>query len=119
MYRLGSFGIRNGPARLGGPPTRSARLSRVTATAGAGYSLLFLGGLRLSNTSGSSRHRGGMLSALYLVGYLSMAAVALALGAVATSWGLKLAVDLGAVVITIMSIATFVLAVASRVDSAP
>jgi hypothetical protein len=35
-----------------------------------------------------------MLSALYLVGYLSMAAVALALGAVATSWGLKLAVDL-------------------------
>jgi hypothetical protein len=89
-----------------------------TATAGAGYSLLFVGGLRLSNASGSSLHRGGMLSALYLVGYLSMAALALALGAVATSWGLRLAVDLGAVVITMMSIATFVLAVASRVDNA-
>jgi hypothetical protein len=90
----------------------------ATATAGAGYSLLFVGGLRLINAAGSSHHRGGVLSALYLVGYLSMAAVALALGAVATAWGLRLAVYLGAAVITIMSIATLVLAVASRADGA-
>jgi MFS family permease len=90
----------------------------ATATAGAGYSLLFIGGLRLINAVGSSQHRGGVLSALYLVGYLSMATVALALGAVATAWGLGLAVDLGAAVITIMSVATFILAVASRADGA-
>jgi hypothetical protein len=90
----------------------------ATATAGAGYSLLFVGGLRLINAAGSSHHRGGVLSALYLAGYLSMGAVALVLGVVATAWGLGLAVDLGAAAITIMSIATLVLAVAMRADGA-
>jgi MFS family permease len=90
----------------------------ATATAGAGYSLLFVGGLQRISAAGSPHHRGGVLSALYLVGYLSMGAVALALGAVATARGLGLAVDLGAAAITIMSLATLVLAVATRADGA-
>jgi MFS family permease len=61
---------------------------------------------------------GGVLSALYLVGYLSMAAVAFVLGAVATVWGLGLAVKLGAAAITVLSIATFVRALATRADDA-
>jgi len=61
-------------------------------------------------------HRGGALSALYLVAYLSIPVVALVLGVVATARGLTRAVDLGAAVITIMSIATFVLAVTARTD---
>ena len=55
-----------------------------------------------------------MFSALYLVGYLSMAALALVLGVVAAAWGLELAVYLGAVVITIVSLATLVLAATMR-----
>jgi len=81
----------------------------ATATAGAAYSLLFVGGLGLINT-GSSQHRGAMFSALYLVGYLSMGALALVLGVVASAWGLGLAVYLGAAAITMTSIATLVLA---------
>jgi hypothetical protein len=48
-------------------------------------------------------------------GLPSMAAVALVL----VTWGLGFAVDLGAAAVTIMSIATLVLAVATRADSAP
>jgi MFS family permease len=90
----------------------------ATVTAGAGYSLLFVGGLELINAAVPPPHRGGVISALYLVGYLSMAAVALVLGAVATTWGLGFAVKLGAAVITVMSIGTFVRALATRADDA-
>jgi MFS family permease len=82
----------------------------ATATAGAAYSLLFVGGLGLVNAAGSSNHRGAVFSALYLVGYLSMGALALVLGVVATAWGLGLAVDLGAAAIAMASIASLVLA---------
>jgi hypothetical protein len=51
-----------------------------------------------------------MLSALYLLGYLSMGALALILGAIATTRGLSLAVDLGAAAIILMNVATLVLA---------
>ena len=85
----------------------------ATATAGAAYSLLFVGSLGLINTD-SSHHRGAVFSALYLVGYLSMGALALVLGVVAAAWGLRLAVYLGAVVITIVSLATLVLAATMR-----
>jgi hypothetical protein len=72
---------------------------------------MFVGGLELVNATGSAHHRGGVLSALYLAGYLSMAAVA-------TAWGLVLAVKLGAAVIIVLSIATFVRALATRADGA-
>jgi MFS family permease len=89
-----------------------------TAVAGAGYSLLFVGGLQLINAAVPMHHRGGVLSALYLLGYLSMGVVALVLGVLATARGLGLAVDLGAGAITIMSIATLVLAFVTRADPA-
>ena len=82
----------------------------------ASLSLLFVGGLQLISAAVPQHHRGGALSALYLVAYLSMAVVALVLGVVATARGLALAVDLGAAAITIMSIATFVLAVTARAN---
>jgi MFS family permease len=92
-----------------------AYLAANTA-AGAGYGLLFVGGLQLISAAVPQHHRGGVISSLYLVAYLSIAVVALVLGVVATARGLALAVDLGAAGITIMSIATFVLAVTARAD---
>ena len=77
-----------------------------TAIAGIGYSLLVLGGLALLGGAAPARHRGGVLSALYLFAYLSMGIVALGLGVVATERGLGLAVDLGAAAITLLSLGT-------------
>jgi hypothetical protein len=82
----------------------------ATSTAGAGYSLLFLSALELINRAAPTHHRGGVLSALYLLAYLSLGAVALVLGAVATAGGLDLAVDLGAGAIAALSLATLILA---------
>jgi hypothetical protein len=58
--------------------------------------------------------RGGVLSALYLLSYLSMGVTAVFLGAVATASSLGLAVDLGAGVIVALSLATLLLAVSGR-----
>ncbi len=82
----------------------------ATAAAGGAYSLLFVGGLQVISAAAPVHHRGGMLSALYLLGYLSMGALALLLGAIATTRGLSLAVDLGAAAIILMNVATLVLA---------
>jgi MFS family permease len=81
----------------------------ATAAAGGAYSLLFVGGLQVTNAVAPEHHRGGILSALYLFGYLSMGALALVLGAIATTRGLSLAVDLGAAMIILMNVATLVL----------
>jgi predicted MFS family arabinose efflux permease len=85
----------------------------ATAGAGAAYSLLFGGGLQVISAAAPVRHRGGALSAVYLLTYLSMAALAILLGAIATMRGLGLAVDLGAATIILMSVATLVLATTS------
>src|ERR1700736_6574189 len=82
----------------------------ATAGAGAAYSLLFVGGLQVISAAAPERHRGGILSALYLLAYLSMGVLALVLGAVATSRGLGLAVDLGAAAIILMNVSTLVFA---------
>src|SRR5246500_2228232 len=66
----------------------------ATAAAGGAYSLLFVGGLQVISAATPERNRGGILSALYLLGYLSMGALALALGAIATTRGLGFAVYL-------------------------
>ena len=81
----------------------------ATSTAGAGYSLLFLSAIEVMNAAAPAEHRGGVLSALYLLGYLSMGAAGIALGAVATAQGLAVAVDVGAAAIAILSLATLVL----------
>jgi hypothetical protein len=51
--------------------------------------------------------------------YLSMGPVAIILGIVATRWGLRLAVDLGAAAIASLSLATLVLANATRGSTVP
>jgi predicted MFS family arabinose efflux permease len=86
----------------------------ATATAGASYSLMFVGSLQLINVAAPPHHRGGVLSALYLVGYLSMGALALVLGVVATFRGLEPAVDLGAAAISFVSLVALVLAIAAH-----
>jgi hypothetical protein len=86
----------------------------ATAMAGAGYSLLFLSALQVINTAAPAQHRGAVLSALYLLAYLSLGMVAISLGIVATGWGLRLATDLGAGVIALLSLATLALATAMR-----
>ena len=82
----------------------------ATAAAGGAYSLLFVGGLQLISAAAPEHRCGGILSALYLLGYLSMGALALVLGAIATTRGLSLAVDLGAAAIILTNVATLVLA---------
>jgi len=59
-----------------------------------------------ANGAAPAEHRAGVLSALFLIAYLLMGVVALGLGAVATYWQLDVAVDLGAAVIFVMSLAT-------------
>jgi hypothetical protein len=82
----------------------------ATAAAGGAYSLLFVGGLQVISAAAAETNRGGTLSALYLLGYLLMGVLALVLGAIATTQGLGLAVDLGAATIILMNVATLVLA---------
>jgi hypothetical protein len=91
----------------------------ATAMAGAGYSLLFLSALQVINTAAPAQHRGAVLSALYLLAYLSLGMVAISLGIVATGWGLRLATDLGAGIIALLSLATLGLASATRLSTCP
>jgi Major Facilitator Superfamily len=86
----------------------------ANAISGAGYSLLFLSALQVINTAAPAQQRGGVLSALYLLAYLSMGVIAVTLGIVATDWGLRLAIDLGAGVIALLSLSTLALASAMR-----
>jgi predicted MFS family arabinose efflux permease len=88
-------------------------LLSIAATGGA-YSLLFVGGLQVISAAAPAHHRGGILSALYLLGYLSMGALALLVGAIATTRGLSLAVDLGAAAIILMNVATLALVPTKR-----
>src|SRR5258708_9432944 len=57
----------------------------ATAAAGGAYSLLFVGGLQVISAAAPAHHRGCILSALYLLGYLSMGARSLAVGPVAAT----------------------------------
>jgi hypothetical protein len=89
------------------------------ATSGAGYSLLFLGGLQVVTGAATARQRGGVVSALFLCAYLSMGVIALLLGAIATAWGLARAVDLGAGAIALLSALTLFLVLSVRLSPAP
>jgi MFS family permease len=86
----------------------------ASALSGAGYSLLFLGGLTLINAHAPAQHRAGTLSAIYLIAYLSMGAIALTLGAVATRWGLRTAIGIGAPGIAALALAAAGLALPGK-----
>lgn len=91
--------------------THSLPLFMVTTVLGGiSYGLLFSGGLGLISTHAPARHRGGTLSAVYLVAYVLQGAIALTLGLVATASGLGTALLLG--VIVIGSLALLVIAAA-------
>jgi MFS family permease len=79
------------------------------ATAGAGCSLLFLGGLNLIMRSAPVEHRGSLLSALYIAAYLMQGVMALLAGAAATAWSLESAVQLASIGIGLLSVASIVL----------
>jgi len=86
----------------------------ATATAGAGYSLLFLSALAIIGQAAPEQHRAGVLSTIYLLAYLSLGAVALGLGIVATNPGLAVAVDLGSLIIGGLSLAKLIFLTALR-----
>lgn len=77
----------------------------VTTTSGAGYGLLVLDASQLVTQATPAARRGGVLSVLYLVAYFAMGVVALLIGTMATRWGLRPAVDLGAGAIGLLSLA--------------
>lgn len=78
--------------------------------AGAGYALMFSGGLGLVTRSAPVHERAAVISAAYVVGYLLQAAAALGLGALATASGLQVALDVGAPLILLLGVAALVVA---------
>ena len=86
---------------------------------GVGYSLLFLGGLNLVNAHAPAHHRGGTLSAVFLVAYLTQGTFALLLGRSATAWGLKPAVEYGSLVLALAGLVAGLLALLSPLGSRP
>lgn len=81
---------------------------------GTGYSLMFSGGLGMIAASAPSHHRGAVISAAYVIGYLLQAATALGLGAVATSAGLLAALEVGGPLLVAVGIVSLLLANARR-----
>ncbi|AYG03491.1 MFS transporter [Gryllotalpicola protaetiae] len=92
----------------------------TTLVSGAAYALMFAGGLGLIGQNAPAHHRAGTISAVYLVAYILQGAAAIALGLVATASGLRTALELGAVVVSVFAIAalvaTQVLRVRDRVE---
>ncbi|WP_420994191.1 MFS transporter [Cupriavidus sp. 30B13] len=82
----------------------------VVVASGMGYSLLFTGGIGSINSHALPAQRGGVLSALYLVGYLVQGALALGLGVLATAFGLRTAVEAGAGAVALLALASLLLA---------
>ncbi|WP_068212928.1 MFS transporter, partial [Rathayibacter tanaceti] len=80
------------------------------AVSGVGYSLSFSGGLALIGRVAPAEHRGSMISAVYLLSYLGQASTAVAAGAVATSHGLELAIDVVAPAVALLCLAAGVVA---------
>jgi MFS family permease len=85
----------------------------ANALAGIGYSLSFTGGLNLLNAHAPPHHRGGTLSALFLIAYLIQGATALLL-VVATTWGLKTSIELGSMTLGFLGALVAALAFSGR-----
>jgi MFS family permease len=94
----------------------------ASASVGAGYSMLFVGGLGLINMTVPEGQRGGALSAVYLAAYLSIGVLSVALGRIATLFGLNTATDIGAAAMALLSGLTVLRLLAApsiRVETAP
>jgi len=86
---------------------------------GAGYSLLFLGGLSVISANAPAHHRAATVSAVYLVAYLFQGLIALALGAVATNTSLQVALDAAIPTIVVLSLGAIGFAASIRAPRLP
>jgi len=86
---------------------------------GAGYSLLFLGGLSVISANAPAHHRAATVSAVYLVAYLFQGLIALALGAVATNTSLQVALDAAIPTIVLLSLGAIGFAASIRAPRLP
>lgn len=77
---------------------------------GVGYSFMFAGGLGLVASSAPTHHRGMVLSAAYVVGYVLQAATALGLGALVGPIGLQATLEIGVPVVLAIGFLSLVLA---------
>lgn len=80
---------------------------------GAGYSLLFSGGITLVTQSAPAEHRAATTSSAYLVAYLVQAVVALGVGALGTAVDLQTALVAGSATVVALTLAAL-LALRSR-----
>jgi MFS family permease len=83
---------------------------------GAGYSLLFSGGITLVTQSAPAEHRAATTSSAYLVAYLVQAVVALGVGALGTAVDLQTALVAGSATVVALTLAAL-LAVRSRASA--
>ena len=84
----------------------------IAATAwGVCYSGTFLGGLTLVANLAPAEQRGAVTSAVYLLAYVAQGALALALGVIATSRNLHIAVVAGSSVIVLSALGVILAAV--------
>lgn len=72
---------------------------------GAGYSLLFSGGVTLVTSSAPAEHRAATTSSAYLIAYLAQATVALGVGALGTAQGLQTALVAGSATVVALALA--------------
>jgi len=72
---------------------------------GAGYSLLFSGGVTLVTRSAPAEHRAATTSSAYLIAYLVQAAVALGVGSLGTAQGLQTALIAGSATVVVLALA--------------
>lgn len=75
---------------------------------GAGYALIFSGGINLITASARPERRASVTSSAYLAGYLIQAIIALTLGAVATANGLLAGLLAGSVAVVMIAVAAAV-----------
>jgi MFS family permease len=83
---------------------------------GAGYSLLFSGGVTLVTRSAPAEHRAATTSSAYLIAYLVQAAVALGVGSLGTAQGLQTALIAGSATVVALALAA-VLTLRARATS--
>lgn len=72
---------------------------------GAGYSLLFSGGVTLVTRSAPAEHRAATTSSAYLIAYLVQAVVALGVGVLGTAVGLQTALVAGSATVVALALA--------------
>jgi len=76
---------------------------------GAGYSLMFAGGLGLVTSGASVHHRAMVLSATYVIAYVLQAVTAFGLGLLVTSTGLQRAIEIASPAVLLLGFAALVL----------